>query len=139
MANIVPFESAKLPAALASMFAVERLGSVPGSSFPTISIKGKVFHKVQGGERELITKPGEDEPASSIEVVIVNRNPKALTPNRLATPTTASPPSWTLRSRRPRSARLVPITSGGAASLKTVPSPRHAPALSVWRLRLSAW
>lgn len=75
MANIVPFESAKLPAALASMFAVERLGSVPGSSFPTISIKGKVFHKVQGGERELITKPGEDGPASSIEVVIVNRNP----------------------------------------------------------------
>lgn len=72
---IIPFESAKLPAHLSSLFQVERLGSAPTSGFPLISIKGKVFHKVHGDERELITKPGEDEPASSIEVVIVARNP----------------------------------------------------------------
>lgn len=72
---IIPFESAKLPAHLSSLFQVERLGSAPSAGFSVISIKGKVFHKVQGDERELITKPGEDEPASSIEVVIVARNP----------------------------------------------------------------
>ena len=76
MANIIPFESAKLPASMASLFKVERLGTAStGGGFPTVSIKGKVFHKVVSGERELITKPGEDEPASSIEVVIVAQNP----------------------------------------------------------------
>jgi hypothetical protein len=77
MANIIPFESAKLPASMAGLFKVERLGTahVGGGGFPTVSIKGKVFHKVVSGERELITKPGEDEPASSIEVVIVAQNP----------------------------------------------------------------
>lgn len=74
MSAIIPFESAKLPAHLSSLFNVERLGHASTGGFPVISIKGKVFHKVQGGERELITKPGEDEPASSIEVVIVAAN-----------------------------------------------------------------
>ena len=73
--SIIPFESASLPSTVAGLFQVERLGSVPSASFPVISIKGKVFHKVQGDNKELITKPGEDEPASSIEVVIVGRNP----------------------------------------------------------------
>lgn len=73
--QIIPFESASLPSTVASLFQVERLGSAPSASFPVISIKGKVFHKVQGDSRELITKPGEDGPASSIEVVIVGRNP----------------------------------------------------------------
>lgn len=76
MSQIIPFESASLPANIASMFQMERLGSLPTSSFPIISIKGKVFTKVQGDSRELITKPdGDGEPASSIEVVIVGRNP----------------------------------------------------------------
>lgn len=73
--SIIPFESAALPSTVAGLFQVERLGSAPSASFPVISIKGKVFHKVQGDSKELITKPGEDEPASSIEVVIVGRNP----------------------------------------------------------------
>jgi hypothetical protein len=73
--SVIPFENATLPSTVAGLFQVERLGSLPSSSFPVISIKGKVFHKVQGDSRELITKPGEDEPASSIEVVIIGRNP----------------------------------------------------------------
>jgi hypothetical protein len=73
--TIIPFDQAKLPASVAGLFNVERLGSAPTSSFPVISIKGKVFHKVQGDRKELITKPNEDEPAGSIEVVIVGRNP----------------------------------------------------------------
>lgn len=43
--------------------------------FPSCSIKGKVFHIVKGGVRTLITKPGEDDPAASIEVVLVAANP----------------------------------------------------------------
>ena len=76
MTQIIPFEAAALSTNVSSLFKVERLGSVPSSSFPVISIKGKVFTKVQGDNRTLITKPdGDGEPASSIEVVIVNRNP----------------------------------------------------------------
>ena len=76
MSQIIPFEAATLPASLASMFQIERLGSLPSASFPVISIKGKTFTKVQGDSRELIVKPDSDgEPASSIEVVIIGRNP----------------------------------------------------------------
>jgi hypothetical protein len=76
MSQIIPFEAATLPANIGNLFQVERLGSAPTGGFPVISIKGKVFTKTQGDSRELITKPGEDgEPASSIEVVIVGRNP----------------------------------------------------------------
>lgn len=74
--HIVPFESAKLPSHVSSLFQVERLGAGSGTSgFPVVSIKGKVFTKVSGGERELITKGDDGEPASSIDVVIVGRNP----------------------------------------------------------------
>lgn len=77
MSQIIPFESASLSTNVASLFQVERLGSAPTGGFPVISIKGKVFTKTQGDTRELITKPGnaDGEPASSIEVVIVGRNP----------------------------------------------------------------
>ena len=75
MSNITPFEGGRLAANIASLFKVERLGSAPSGGFPSISIKGKVFHKIQGDEKELITKPGEEEPAASIEVVIIARNP----------------------------------------------------------------
>lgn len=76
MTQIIPFEAASLSTNVSSLFKIERLGSVPSTSFPVISIKGKVFTKVQGDDRVLITKPdGDGEPASSIEVIIVNRNP----------------------------------------------------------------
>jgi len=48
---------------------------VSAGGFPVVSIKGKVFHITRGDERTLVTKPGEDDPASSIEVVLVNANP----------------------------------------------------------------
>lgn len=77
--NIVPFETTKVPAAIASLFGddvkSELVGNSAGGGFPVISVKGKVFHIQRGDERTLVTKPGEDEPAGSIEVVIVRSNP----------------------------------------------------------------
>ncbi len=79
MTNIVPFETAKVPASLANFFGdgaeSELVGTGGGTGFPVISIKGKVFHVVRGDEKTLVTKPGEDDPAGSIEVVILRANP----------------------------------------------------------------
>lgn len=79
MQNIVPFDSANVPAAIATIFGDARtndiVGNSSGSGFPVISIKGKVFHCVRGGERTLITKPGEEDPAASLEVVVIKVNP----------------------------------------------------------------
>jgi hypothetical protein len=80
MSNIVPFDfdSAKLPAYLsAASFAsnANDLTSGVGQGYPIISIKGKVFHLVKGDEKTLITQPGTDDPASSLEVVILRANP----------------------------------------------------------------
>ena len=74
MSQIIPFESAKLPTKFAGMFQLEKLGGVSGG-YPIISIKGKIFTRVAGDDREIIKKPGEDDPASSIEVVILKQNP----------------------------------------------------------------
>jgi hypothetical protein len=78
MSAIVPFESAQLPAHIATMFGqtADDLTSGVGGGFPSISIKGKVFHIVRGDERTMVTRPeNPDEPASSIEVVILKANP----------------------------------------------------------------
>lgn len=78
MSQLIPFESANVPAAVAQMFsnaAADLVGNNPGGGFPVISIKGKVFHIQRGGERTLITKPGEEDPAASIEVVVIKANP----------------------------------------------------------------
>lgn len=79
MSNIVPFESAKLPAYLTSgAFAgmADDLTSGVGQGYPIISIKGKNFHVVRGEERTLVTRPDDpDTPASSLEVVILRANP----------------------------------------------------------------
>lgn len=78
MGQLIPFEGTALPAHLAD-FAVsgDDLTSGAGGGFPSISIKGKVFHIVRGDERTLITDPNsaDDEPARSIEVVILRANP----------------------------------------------------------------
>lgn len=74
MSQIIPFETGKLPAKFAELFPIERLGTV-GGGFPIISIKGKVFTRVDGDEREVIKRPGEDDPASSINVIILKQNP----------------------------------------------------------------
>jgi len=76
--NIIPFDSGKIAPAITSMFgdtANDLVGNSAGGGFPVISIKGKVFHIQRADERVLVTKPGEDDPASSIEVVIVRANP----------------------------------------------------------------
>lgn len=76
--NIIPFDSAKVPAVITTMFgdtAGDLVGNASSDRFPVVSIKGKVFHIQRGDERVLVTRPGEDEPATSIEVVIVRANP----------------------------------------------------------------
>lgn len=80
--NVIPFDSNKgLPAHLKNASAgmslnaaAEEFASV---RFPVISTEGKVFHVKRDGEKELIKRvkanPGDpDEPASFIEVVILN-------------------------------------------------------------------
>ncbi len=80
--NIVPFSfentPAQLPAAIVKRKAQagnEIVGNSAGEGFPVVSIKGKVFHVTRGDEKTLITRPGEDAPASAIEVVLVKANP----------------------------------------------------------------
>lgn len=53
------------------------MSGVSAGGFPVLSIKGKVFHITRDGTRTLVTKPGEDDPAASLEVVLVaaNANP----------------------------------------------------------------
>lgn len=77
MANIIPFESAKLPAHLKAAGLVSNLSAGVGGGFPVVSIKGKVFTLKRGDEKTLITRPGDDEPAGSIEVVIIDAGPEA--------------------------------------------------------------
>lgn len=74
MSQIIPFEKGNIPARFAQMFPVEKLGTVSGG-FPIISIKGKIFTRNAGDESEVIKRPGEDDPASSINVVILKQNP----------------------------------------------------------------
>ena len=77
MSNIIPFESAKLPAYLqAGVELSDDLGS-SFVSFPTMSIKGKVFTLKRGEEKTVLTRDldGEKIPAPSIEVVILKAFP----------------------------------------------------------------
>jgi hypothetical protein len=75
MTAIVPFDSGSLPAHIRRSSAPNKMASAASAAgFPVISIKGKVFHIVRGGERTLITKPGEDDPAASLEVVVLDLN-----------------------------------------------------------------
>lgn len=78
MNDMVAIKASKLPAHLVgkakpvNVFAA----AVSAGGFPVVSIKGKVFHVQRGDERTMVTKPGEDdEPASSLEVVILATNP----------------------------------------------------------------
>ena len=80
MSNMIPFEqSAGLPAHIAQVFGTgnntDLTSNVGVGGFPVVSYKGKVWHIVDGDTRTLVTKPGEDDPASSLEVVILKANP----------------------------------------------------------------
>lgn len=75
--NIIPFESAGLPAYLRAdpSDLNTDLTAHAGAGFPVISIKGKVFTEVRNGERTVIPNPKDpDSPASYIEVVMIKAN-----------------------------------------------------------------
>jgi len=77
MSQIIPFESSSLPAFISQAFQITNDLLVSGNGgYPTVSIKGKVFTLKRGDEKTLITKPdAPDEPASSLEVVILKAGP----------------------------------------------------------------
>jgi hypothetical protein len=75
--NILPFESKTLPAHLKNLNKAALNDDLvsSGAGFPVISIKGKVFAIVRGGEREILPNPKDpDSPATSIDVVILKAN-----------------------------------------------------------------
>lgn len=77
MSNLIPFESAKLPAHLQAMrnTMTDLTSHVGSGGFPVLSIKGKVFTLVKNDERTVITRPDDpDEAASALEVVILRAN-----------------------------------------------------------------
>ena len=79
MSKIIPFESANVPAHLVKPDDAANYNSAliqPTGGFPVLSIKGKTFTIVSNGNRQIITKPeDDDEPATSLEVIIVAANP----------------------------------------------------------------
>jgi hypothetical protein len=78
MANLIPFEGAKLPAYLKQQSANlnDELTSGVGQGFPYLSIKGKNFTLIRGDERQLLTRDvdGEEVPVNSINVVLLKAN-----------------------------------------------------------------
>lgn len=85
MSSVIPFDgTAKLPAYLQKFKqapATVNNDVLTGQSFPTLSIKGKVFTLVKDGERKLLTREidGETIPRSSVSLVAVRANTKART------------------------------------------------------------
>lgn len=77
MTNIVPFESNALPSFLAQAETNnDDLSGYASQGFPSISIKGKVFTIVSGGERRVIPNPLDPQsPATRISVILVKVNP----------------------------------------------------------------
>jgi len=78
MSDMVAINSVGLPAHIQGKTKTTNLfaAAVSVGGFPVISIKGKVFHIQRGDVRELVTKTGtDDEPAPSLEVVILSVNP----------------------------------------------------------------
>lgn len=76
--DMVAISASQLPAHLRKKGKVENkfANAMGAGGFPIVSIKGKVFHLIRGDERTLVKKPGDDdEPASSLEVVILASNP----------------------------------------------------------------
>jgi len=76
--DMVAISASKLPAHLQKKDKVQNpfAAAVSAGGYPVVSIKGKVFHVQRGDERQLVTKPGDDdEAAGSLEVVILATNP----------------------------------------------------------------
>ena len=78
MTTIVPFSGSSNVPAFVKAAQPGNLADISiGLGFPVVSIKGKVFTLKDGDDSKLITKPGTDEPASSLEVVILDVGPSA--------------------------------------------------------------
>ena len=73
MNKLIPVKNGNLPAKRTSRFAVTT-DLATGSGFPVISVKGKEFARVEGGERHLIIDPTTEEVATKLELVVVNYN-----------------------------------------------------------------
>jgi hypothetical protein len=78
MSNITETKSA-LPAHIAKLFSASKINdalfSGIGSSFPIFSIRGRTWRVVRNGEENVVTLPGTDDPAPSVEVVVLSANP----------------------------------------------------------------
>ena len=76
MSNIIPFDSAKLPAHIKAKKVFNAFAAAVSGGFKILSIKSKVFTIVNGDLKTLVTKPDDpDSPAANLEVVIVGVNP----------------------------------------------------------------
>lgn len=76
--DMIAIKASQLPAHLRNRGKkVENVfaAAVSSGGFPVVSIKGKAFHVQRGDERTLVTKPGEEDAAGSLEVVILSANP----------------------------------------------------------------
>lgn len=78
MSEIIPFESGNLPAYLKNQ-SIENLNgdliSTVSTGFPVVSIKGKIFAIVRGGDRTTMMNPKDpDSPATSIDVILLKGN-----------------------------------------------------------------
>ncbi len=79
MANIIAFDNTNnLPAFIAqTQTSNDDLAGYASQGFPSISIKGKVFTIVSGGERKVIPNPLDPQsPATRINVILVKVNPE---------------------------------------------------------------
>lgn len=76
MSNIAVFQ-AEVPSWLAAFSPEPDEGLSAGvtPSFSVLSIRGRAWRIVQGSEERVITLPGSDDPAPSIEVVLLRGNP----------------------------------------------------------------
>lgn len=65
-----------LPAHLQRMQGMQEDGWESGTTggFAVLSIKGKAWHVRRGGDSELVTRPDDDEPASSVLIVVLKAN-----------------------------------------------------------------
>lgn len=83
MSAIVPLDaSGALPAYLKNRAGLAQVNSdvlSSGPSFPVLSIKGKIFTMVKGGEKKVLTRvvDGEEEPRSFVQLAVVRANVKS--------------------------------------------------------------
>jgi hypothetical protein len=80
MSNVVPFTGGQLPAYLRNRESRSGINKdvAVGASFPSLSIKGKVFTLVKDNERKLMTKPEDpDEVLQFLNVAVIRANTKA--------------------------------------------------------------